>query len=122
VNDLQSFEDLGEDGDKAVADAVVAAPLRHFFAVENVGTFGIDGGPADANGEVGAGVDVKMEFALEGDGEEVTMGMRWDLLLRDMLMSGYEDGGGGDLLMRWCEGWLLDGSCRFWCWCGRPSD
>jgi hypothetical protein len=37
-----------------------------------VGTLGVDGGPAYANREVGTGVDVEVEFAFEGDGEEVT--------------------------------------------------
>jgi hypothetical protein len=59
VNDLRSFEDVGEDGDEAVTDAVVTAPLGHFFAVEDVGTFGVDGGPA-LNGKRLRPVDTPM--------------------------------------------------------------
>ena len=67
MDDLGCFEDGGEDGHEAVTDAVVTAPLGHFFAVEDVGTFGVDGGPAYANREVGTGVDVEVKLTFEGD-------------------------------------------------------
>jgi hypothetical protein len=45
----------------------VTAPFGNFFAVEDMGALGIDGRAADTNGEVGTGIDVKMELAFEGD-------------------------------------------------------
>jgi hypothetical protein len=74
MNDLGCFENVGENGDKAVTDAIVTPPFGYFLAVEDVMAFGVDGGAADACGKIGRSVDVKMELALEGDGEEVA----WD--------------------------------------------
>jgi hypothetical protein len=43
----------------------------YFLAVEDMVAFGVDGGATDTCGKIGRWVDIQMELALEGDGEEV---------------------------------------------------
>ena len=64
-------EKVAKDWGTTITYFVVALLLGDFATVEDVVTFGVDGQPTDALGEIGGREDVEEQFAFEHDGVDI---------------------------------------------------